>query len=146
MATTTGTMVTGVFATQEEAHRAVAELRRAGFTDEQLGVAAGPEQPGQEPGCKAEGGITIGSGAGFGLLGGAALGGLATAALPGMLAAGAAGALLGALIDLGIPEDSACFYQKEWEAGRTLVTVRADGREAAAADLLRRQGAREVRR
>ena len=93
----------------------------------------------------AEGGITIGSGAGFGLLGGAALGGLATAALPGMLAAGAAGAMLGALIDLGIPEDSASFYQKEWESGRALVTVRAPGRETEAADLLRTQGAQEVR-
>jgi len=49
--------------------------------------------------------------------------------------------LAGALIGLGIPEEEAHYYEGEFKAGRTLVTVRAPGRYEEAHDILRRFGA-----
>jgi hypothetical protein len=61
-------------------------------------------------------------------------------------AAGAAtvGGILGALIGLGVPEHEARVYEREFHAGRTLVTVRADGRYDQIRTILRRHGAREM--
>jgi hypothetical protein len=61
-------------------------------------------------------------------------------------AAGAAtvGGILGALIGLGVPENEARVYEREFHAGRTLVTVRADGRYDQIRTILRRHGAREM--
>jgi hypothetical protein len=132
--------VTGVFASAEQADRAVHELRRAGFAAEEIGVL----QLATDAGCRSEGGVTVGTGAGVGLLAGASLGGLAGAA-PGMVAGAAVGGVLGALIDLGIPEDAACFYKGEAEAGRAVVLVRAAGRSAEAIDILWLNGGQEVR-
>jgi uncharacterized protein (TIGR02271 family) len=54
-------------------------------------------------------------------------------------AAGAAAAsLVGALIGLGIPEEEAKFYDTEFQSGRTIVTVRADGRYDEALHILRK--------
>jgi hypothetical protein len=144
MSATVTETVAGVFASAEQANRAVDELKRAGLRDEEIGVVPGRAEGGEGPGCRSESGVTVGTGAGAGLLAGAALGGLA-GGLPGMVAAGVAGGLLGTFIDLGIPEDAACFYRDETEAGRTVVLVRSAGRSAEVADLLRRHGAQEVR-
>ena len=60
-------------------------------------------------------------------------------------AGGAAiGGLLGALTGAGIPEEEARYYQGEFEAGRTLVTVTADGRYDEAVVILRRHGAYDM--
>lgn len=124
----------------------MAALHEAGFREEDDGTAVGQTKPATEDaGVRAESGVTMGTGAGVGLLAGAALGGLAAAALPGMLIVGAAGALLGGLIDLGVPEGATGFYDSQWKAGRPLVVVRAAGRPDEAAELLRRQGAEDVR-
>jgi uncharacterized membrane protein len=139
------TIVVGVFPSTEEAQRAVNDLRLAGFRGEDIGVAAKREEGPQDPGCRSETGVTVGTGAGVGTLAGAALGGLA-AGPPGMLGGAVVGGLLGTFIDLGIPEDSACFYRDQVQAGRTVVTVRADWRADEASDLLRRHGAQDVRR
>jgi uncharacterized protein (TIGR02271 family) len=42
---------------------------------------------------------------------------------------------------MGVPEEEARYYQGEFEQGRTIVTVRADGRQQEAIDILRRHGA-----
>ena len=57
--------------------------------------------------------------------------------------AGIAG-LVGALIGAGIPEDEAKYYHGEFEAGRTIVTVTADGRADEATAILRRHGAYDM--
>lgn len=154
------TTVVGVFDDQGNAQRCVAELRQAGFQDAELGVAS-PERktvttaktPGKEN--YAEEGAVTGVLAGAGL--GAAWGiGIAAGVLPmigpviagGTLAAIAASAALGAtaagitgaLIGLGIPEDEAGYYEEEFKAGRTLVTVRAGSRYDEAAATIRRWG------
>ena len=60
-------------------------------------------------------------------------------------AAGAGvGGLVGALAGAGIPEDEAHYYQDEFEAGRTIVTVQADGRADEAMAIFRRYGAYDM--
>jgi len=51
------------------------------------------------------------------------------------------GGLVGAMIGLGVSEEEARHYESEFHAGRTLVTVQADGRHAEAAGILTRCGA-----
>jgi outer membrane lipoprotein SlyB len=133
-------MVAGVFASQDEADRAVEQMQRAGFGDAEIGVARG----GDALGCRTETGITYETGAAMGGMTGAALGGLAGGPA-GLLAGAVAGGLIGALIDLGIPEDAACFYNDEQQAGRTVVLVRSTLPDAAVA-LLGDHGATKVRR
>ena len=150
----------GVFTDRNKAENAVEDLHRAGFREEQIGVAArGPEttlrdQPAGHETKAPEGGVT---GAVAGVALGGVLGAVAAGLIPGvgpivglgMLAAiggGAAagavtGGLVGTLIGLGIPEDEAHTYQAEIESGRTLVTVKADGRYNEAIQILRSHGA-----
>lgn len=137
------TTVTGVFTSPEQADRAAEELRRAGLRAEEIGVIRGPAET-TDAGCKSPGGVTVGTGTGMGLLAGASLGGLA-GAVPGMAVGAAVGGLIGTFIDLGVPEDAACFYQGEAQAGRAVVLVRTAARANDAADLLRRHGGQEVR-
>jgi len=155
----TRTAVVGVFEQRDQADRAVEELRRAGFRDDQIGYA----MRGTEP--AADNNVThSGSSAGEGLATGAVIGGLVGAAaallipgigpvvaggvlasvLGGAAVGAAAGGILGALVGMGIPEEEATYYQGEFEAGRILVTVRADGRAAEAQEILRRFGAYDV--
>ena len=60
-------------------------------------------------------------------------------------AAGAGiGGLVGALAGAGIPEDEAHYYQGEFESGRTIVTVQAEGRADEAMAILRRYDAYDM--
>jgi len=52
--------------------------------------------------------------------------------------------LVGALIGAGVPEEEAKYYHSEFEAGRTIVTVKADGRYDDAMAILRRHGAHDI--
>lgn len=135
----TRSSVVGTFMDRGIAEAAMEELREMGFGAE-VGLAA-PSVPAQG----ASGPPTWETGAGVGLLTGASVGGLA-AGLPGVVAGGLAGGLIGALIDLGVPETDARFFHDEYQAGRTVVIVRAGERAAEAAEVLRRYGAKEVRR
>ena len=54
------------------------------------------------------------------------------------------GGLVGALVGAGIPEDEARYYQDEFEAGRTIVTVQANGRADDAIAIFRRYGAYDM--
>ena len=48
------------------------------------------------------------------------------------------------LIGLGIPREEAEFYEGEFRAGRTLVTVKTEGRGAEAQSILRRHGGYDI--
>jgi hypothetical protein len=153
----------GVFDSSAQAREAIAELKRMGFRDEQIGVAA-RDMEGWAEKYKSAGGTYLEEGAGLG----AAVGAGAAAAwslaisfgvipvIGPVLAAGpiaaalisaaggaAAGGLVGGLIGLGVPEDEAAYYDEHFKAGRTLVTVQADGRHEQAASALRRYGSRD---
>jgi len=143
----TGTTQVGVFATREAADRAVADLRAAGYRDDQIGVVArdssGKTVKTDGAGDNAGEGAAIGAAAGAGAM---ALGSLAisfgvipvigpilavgplAAALISAGAGAAAGSLTGALIGWGIPEEDARYYEGEVQAGRYVVTVQAGGR------------------
>jgi uncharacterized protein (TIGR02271 family) len=166
MASTERTAVVGAFEQRRDAERAVEELHRAGFRDDQIGFAT-------RGGEAVEGGTDIeetgshaGSGAAGGLLTGGVIGGilgaLAAGLIPGIgpvIAGGilagvlggaavgaAAGGLLGALVGMGVPEDEAEHYNREFESGRTIVTVKADGRSDEARAILQRYGVLEYGR
>lgn len=49
--------------------------------------------------------------------------------------------LVADLAKLGVPQDRAAYYNSEYENGNTIVSVRADGREQEAYDILTRNGA-----
>jgi uncharacterized protein (TIGR02271 family) len=73
---------------------------------------------------------------------GPAIAGGALAAVLSSAAAGAAAAGLGgALVGMGIPKDEAEYYESEFQAGRTIVTVTAPGRETEARSVMDRFGA-----
>jgi uncharacterized protein (TIGR02271 family) len=49
--------------------------------------------------------------------------------------------LLNDLTNLGVPQDRASYYNQQYEAGRAVVSVRADGREQEASNILSQYGA-----
>jgi uncharacterized protein (TIGR02271 family) len=141
--------VVGVFHSPSEAQQAIRELKAAGFTDSEIGVAShdkegaygeysGTEGEGNKSGTGAAVGATAGLGAGalwgLGIVAGVlpaigpVIAGGALAAIAASAAGTAvAGGVLGALVGLGIPEEEAEYYQGEFERGRTVVTVKATG-------------------
>lgn len=147
----------GVFPGYAEAGRAVTALRQAGFRDDQIGVI-GPadrmdESPDTPPAPRWQEGAGIGAAAGglagLGLgaavaagllspLGPVVAGGAFVALLASAGGGAAAGTLVGALAQMGMPEDDANWYTTEAQAGRVVVTVRGAN---AARDILDRHGA-----
>ncbi len=163
MTTTTHkrTTAVGVFANREQAQKAVTELRRLGFRESDIGVASRDGEPVEganevsDAGTKTATGAGIGAAAGVGLgalwgigilaglvpgigpaIAGGTLGVLLSSAGAGLVASGIAGALIG----LGLSETDAKYYEGEFKSGRTLVTVKADGRYDEAMAVLRRFG------
>ncbi len=153
--------IVGVFEDRRQADQAVAELKQAGFGDEQMGLAMRHHDGTGETSTTGQSDTEMGEGAVAGMLTGLGLGALAgLGVLSGVIpvigpaiaggtlgiilsnaAAGAAVAgVAGALIGYGIPEDEAHYYGQEFEAGRAVVTVRADGRADEAMAILRRHG------
>jgi uncharacterized protein (TIGR02271 family) len=142
------------------AQEAVRQLKQAGFHDDEIGVASRGEAESEQR--TDQGGSYAGEGALAGAAAGAGIGGLwalgiAAGMLPaigpviagGLLASilasaavgAAAGGLAGALIGLGVPEEEAEYYETEFKSGRTIVTVKADGRYDEAYAILQRNGA-----
>jgi len=157
------TTVVGAFDKRSDAERAVEELHRAGFSDDQIGfatrggeAAAGSttiEETGSHAGSGAAGGLLTGGVIG-GILGALAAGlipgigpviagGILTGVLGGAAAGAAAGGLIGALGGMGVPEEEAHHYNREFEAGRTIVTVRAGDRHDEARAIMQRFGVLE---
>jgi hypothetical protein len=172
MGTMTATQATtvGVFASREAADRAIADLKKAGYKDNQIGLIS-KDSSGKA--VKRDGGgnaeTNAGEGAAIGAAAGAA-GGVATGVALGVgmlagvipvigpfiamgtlgtiLAVGATGAaagavtfgLAGALVGWGIPEDEARYYEGRVKAGQHLVTVEGRANHDTR-DLFNRHGA-----
>lgn len=158
-------MAFGVFPTYAEAGQAVAALRRAGYTDDQIGVLGpdAPKEARERTGLKddpthsrweeatgigaAAGGLTglgLGAAVAAGLLSplGPVVAGGALVALIASVGTGAVvGTVVGGLVGLGVPEDHAQWYANELEEGRVVVSVRAPD-ATAAADVLLAEGAK----
>ncbi len=151
--------VVGVFQERLQADRAVDALRKAGFRDEQIGVAlrygagisgAGDTTTATEESHAGAGAVTgaltglgLGALAGLGVLSGivpvvgpAIAGGTLGVILTNAAAGAGLGGLAGALIGVGIPEDEAQYYQDEFEGGRAIVTVHPEGRADEARAIL----------
>ena len=163
--TTRGSTVVGVFHDREDARKAIEALKDAGFTGDTISILSPDKQATQE--LAEDTGTHAGSGAATGAVAGGILGGLGgwlvgigALAIPGVgpfIAAGAfatalggaaigagVGAITGALVGMGIPEEHAKYYEGEARAGKTLVTVRANGRYDDAQRILRTHGAYDV--
>jgi len=159
MKKTQRTMAVGVFTDRQRAQQAVNELRKAGFREDQIGVAgreAGTVAGAHEvkgTGTNVAIGATTGAATGAGLgalwsigimagllpaIGPAIAGGTLAAILSSAAAGAAAVGLVGALIGLGIPEEEATYYDTEFKAGRTIVTVNANGRYDEAVAIFQR--------
>lgn len=143
----------GVFKTRAEADKAIADLRAAGYRDNQIGLVAknvsgktvrtdgaGESKAGDGAAIGAAAGAAGGALIGAGILAGVipvigpivALGTLGTVLLNAAGGAAAVG-IVGALVGWGIPEEDAKYYETEVNAGRFVVTVdtgdRGDARE-----------------
>ena len=166
MATYERPIVVGVFEDREHAERAVDELRGAGFAEDDVGFAVRDETKREDVEVEDEGGSRAGEGAVTGMVTGGLIGGLLAAGaallipgvgpiigggilatiLGGAAAGAAAGGLLGALTGLGVPEEEARYYESEFQAGRTIVTVKAGERYQEAAEILSRHHGYDMER
>jgi hypothetical protein len=158
-------VIVGLFLDRNDAQRAVNDLRQAGFREDQIGVVSRTVAgipPAEVPAADAATHSKIVEGTAIGAAGGAGLGalwalGIAAGVLPavgpviagGLLmsivasagATAAIGTVVGALIGLGVPEEEAWYFEREFNAGRTLVTIRPESRLTEAEDILRDHGA-----
>lgn len=166
-----GKIVVGMYDELSDAQKAVDELKRKGFSSDDISLVAGDTRGEYGKYLKDRDSSTVedtsdGAAAGAGI--GAVIGGLGgllvglgALAIPGIgpvIAAGplvsalagagigaAAGGLLGALVDAGIPEEQAELYTEGVRRGSTLVTVRsADDRASQAVDILNRHNPIDV--
>jgi hypothetical protein len=158
-------VVVGVFDDKRQAQAAVDELRRVGFTDDRIGVAARDESiraevqqsMGDRSESYAEEGAALGvaGGTGVGAIWGLAVAGGAIPAIGPVIAGGtlaailasaalgaATGGLVGVLIGWGLPEEEAQGYEHELQENRILVAVRVNGRTEEARQILRNHHAR----
>jgi len=134
------------FANQRHAEYYVAELKRAGFTDDDIGVLSPHPHDTVVEDDAVAGAITGGM---VGAVAGAVVTGLIpgigpvlatgilTAVLGGAAAGATAGGILGTLVGLGLTEEKAQQYEEEFLAGRTLVAVQAQGRGGEALAIYR---------
>lgn len=154
-ATATTRTVVGVFKDQSKAQQAVADLRAMGYTEEQIGVVSQNPDGTTDSHTKAEEGAAAGlaTGAGIGALWGL---GILSNVLPGIgpaifggtlgvilssAAAGAAAAGIGgALVGMGIPDEDAKYYEGEFQAGHTIVTVDGGPKASQAQNVLTQYG------
>ncbi|GIP40483.1 hypothetical protein J31TS4_37630 [Paenibacillus sp. J31TS4] len=139
--------IVGVFDTEHEATQAIEELKRQGFSTDDISVIAKNKGDvsniSDETGTKAPEGVATGAATG-GLLGGLTglLAGIGALAIPGIgpiVAAGpiaatltgaavgaGTGGLVGGLVGLGIPEEEAKHYESYVNDGKILVMVDSD--------------------
>jgi len=155
----------GVFHDPDDAREAIEALKDADFASDTISILSPDKQTTQT--MAEETGTQAGTGAATGAVTGGILGGLGgwlvgigALAIPGVgpfIAAGAlatavagaaigagVGAVAGALVGMGVPKDEAEYYEGEVKSGRTLVTVRADGRYDEAQRILREHRAYDV--
>lgn len=162
--------VVGLFHDRMHADAAVEELKRLGFGREDISVVARGQEgrdrfQGWDDDARDAKDVKPGEGAAVGGLAGLLIGaglmlipGIGPVFAVGPLAAGLAGAVTGAvagavtggiaagLIDLGVPEDEAQYYENRIGEGAYLVTVNTAGRAAEAREVLLRHGAEDMSR
>jgi hypothetical protein len=155
-----GTTVVGVFEDQIHALESIRALRRAGFTDQQMGLVSRhgigePELPQVETQQRAGEGAIKGAavGGGIGAVAGAVVagtvpvvgpvlaGGLLIGAIGGAALGAAVGTFAGPFIALGMSEQDAHDYARHVEAGRTAVVVHTTDRQELARRLMDEHGA-----
>ena len=109
--------VVGVFTDDAEAEQAVDELRRVGFSDDEISVSRhGATTSGFMESLKS---LFTGQGT-------------------------ATATTADDFMRMGVPEQDAGYYQRELDAGRTIVLVRAAGLQEQALGILRQHGAYDV--
>ena len=154
----------GIFEDRLAAERAVVELERSGFKNDEVGfalrgadVAPGgmiSDAQGTKDGRGAVTGAVTGAGLGA-ILGAAAAmllpgigpvvaGGILALSLGGAVAGTAVGGIMGAMTGLGISEDEARVLDQEFQSGRAIVAVKAGPRAAEAGEIMRRHGAYDI--
>ncbi|MGH7630799.1 MAG: general stress protein [Gemmatimonadales bacterium] len=151
----TGRTVVGLFRDRGDAEQAIKEIRDAGFTREQIGIAI-KERNEQREVADGTGTSQAGRGAAAGAVSGGLVGGiiglLGSLLVPGigpivvggvlesvLVGAGAGvatGGLIGALVGLGVSEEDARHFDTGFREGGTLVTVDAGARAAEAERIL----------
>ncbi len=152
-----GSMVVGVFKECARAEEAVADLERAGFRADQIGIiepegsrpadgTMADEAPSGDPGVRIMGaaiGTLLGASGAVLLpgIGPVIAGGTLLAPLAGAAVGATAGVVVGSLVDMGLPEQEATYYERQLELGRTVVTVSVEGRYQEAKAILERHGA-----
>lgn len=152
-------LVVGMFRNRTDAEAAIRDLRRAGFAEEQIGVAM-QDQPQQEELAEHNSnqvaqGVATGAVSG-GILGGligligsllipglgpVVVGGLLAATLTGVGLGAAAGGLLGALVGMGVPETDVRHFEAGLRTGRVLLAVNAPTQTNVVLDIFGRYGA-----
>ena len=163
--TTPRTTLVGIFEDRRAAERAVDELERNNFKNDQVGFAIrGTGDPAQKgmisdaEGTKDGRGAVAGAatGAGLGAILGAAAamllpgfgpvvaGGILAMAFGGAVAGTAVGGIMGAMTGLGVSEEEAKFLEQEFQSGRAIVAVKAGPRATEAAEILRRHGGHDL--
>lgn len=152
MAMTQEKVVIGVFQDEAQAKRAVDDLKRAGFSEDEIGylARAGFKETTKEVATSIATGTVSG-----GVIGGA-LSAAATLLIPGIgpavaggilavtLGMAGAGALVGVLTGMGLTAQEARRYQRELEEGHTIVIVKSAEDHEDALEILRRDGSYNV--
>lgn len=140
--------IVGLFSERRHAEQAIRDLKAAGFTEEQIGVAMQNREDQQslmeDTGSQAAEGAAKGAVSGgivgglIGLLGSLLIpgvgpivvGGVLASALTGAGIGAATGGLIGALMGLGVPEEDAQHFDRGLRSGGILVTVNAGAARA----------------
>jgi len=166
-----GPMITGMFNDRAAAERAVEDLHRLGYSQNDISVMIQDETIHKQFADK-----NVGNKAGEGLGAGAAIGGILGAIIAGLTATGSiiavaatggaaaplvagplaaalaglgvgglGGGIIGALVGAGIPEEKARAYEQGLKRGGILVGVNADStRQMQVRDIFERDGAVDI--
>jgi outer membrane lipoprotein SlyB len=157
MAMTQESIAVGVFRDAEQAKHAIDALEGAGYSENEIGFLARASATGSDEGTMSsaatgavEGGVLGGVlGAAAALLipgfGPAIAGGILLATFGAAGVGALAGSVIGALVNIGVPEEEAHHYQRELEKGHTIVTVKATSGYDDALAIMRSHGAIDVR-
>ncbi|MFL5330741.1 MAG: hypothetical protein ACJ8C4_17720 [Gemmataceae bacterium] len=159
-ATATATTAVGVFDDKNQAGIAIDALKKAGFTEQQIGVAShevtkhfggvnAQEQHTAESGAIRGSLVGTGVGAVLGLAGASLIpgvlpfvaGSLLVSTLVGGAAGAAVGAFAGPFIALGMSEHEANIHAQHVAAGKTVLLVYAPDRRDEARDIMVHNGA-----
>ncbi|MEO8199759.1 MAG: general stress protein [Gemmatimonadota bacterium] len=155
----TSATVVGLFTDRDDAARALSDLREAGFSENEIGIAMQDEADAET--LRGDATAPAADGAAKGAVSGGLVGGLVgllgSLLIPGIgpiIAGGvlgsilagagigaATGGIIGALIGLGISKEEAEHFERGFREGGILVTVGADERAMEARAILRDRGA-----